>query len=692
VGLYFENKTCLHSKLAIRLTYTDMRKVASLIFFLTTIGISQVAAQDYKKIEKLIEKKYYLNAWKEIEKELPVQSDDKTLNFYAGVAKLGLYRQKESLDFLLKSDASVDKKYNYFLARAYFENDNLPEAKRIAKKIDLDKMSREEAYLISNQFVSYEELRKSPGHVVVKNLGENINSSAHEYNGVMTKDQRSVLFTVRKQGEEKIADDGLPYEEIYKTTIDSTDNWQKPEKFSSYSTKNHHDASVAIFDNDSKMITYHDDDLFISELVDGAWTDPVPLNQINSDGGSETHCFITPGFDTIFYATDYYSANGDLDLYMTIKSDEEWSEPIALDELNSPLNDDSPYLTENGDFYFSSQGHNSIGGYDIFRSELKADGRWEKPQNMGYKINSSSDDIYFNSFGKIAYLSSGRKGGFGNMDIYRVFLFDKVNITGQVIDDKINKAIAGAKISVKGDETTEVYSDDNGQYTIEVPIEKVFDLSIEFENQLIYNEKHFANVLFRNYNDNVVHLEVDISGELDNIDNEPKRIAVKMVNDYKLNPVEIAAAEEIKEYLTLEVITPKKVKVDNPEATPIATDNTLPIVYFDFNKTELDKEYRIKLIKLAQQLHRNTDMSIEIVGHTDLPGTVNYNKELGMERAFEIREYLFQLGIPLSRVVITSEGESAPVVKTVARNLKNRRAELKYINLGEEPMTRFADN
>ena len=274
------------------------------------------------------------------------------------------------------------------------------------------------------------------------------------------------------------------------------------------------------------------------------------------------------------------------------------------------------------------------------------------------------------------------------MDIYRVFLFDKVNITGQVIDDKTQKAMAGAKISVKGDDATEVYSDELGKYTIEVPIEKVFEMSIEFENQLVYNEQHLANVLFRDYNDNVMHLEVDIAGISESSQNEPKQIAVKMINDFDTNPVEIATSEEIEEILTLEVITPKdqSILTDNVQID----DENLPAVYFDFNKSELERPFRSQLLKLAKKLVYKSNKNLEIIGHTDLPGAESYNIGLGMKRANEIKEFLVQLGVEEHRLVVLSKGERKPVEKINTKSFKNRRAELRLIEMGDEPKKRFA--
>mgnify|MGYP001793482625 CR=1 FL=1 len=189
-----------------------MEKVALLIMVLMITLTGEVIAQDYKKIKKLVDKEHYQQAWQLIEQELQVNSEDQKINYYAGVTKLELYQQQEALSYLLKS---VNDRYHFYLAKAYFENDLLEEAKQAASSIKRSSLSVKETYLITEQFVSYEKLRASPKHVVVKNLGSKINSDSHEYNGVMTKDQKSVLYTVRKTGSNQVAGDGLAYDKIY---------------------------------------------------------------------------------------------------------------------------------------------------------------------------------------------------------------------------------------------------------------------------------------------------------------------------------------------------------------------------------------------------------------------------------------------------------------------------------------------
>lgn len=661
----------------------DMR-LAILLTTLLLIGSSlEISAQtidqrQHKKIKRLIQKNQYNQALGLIESLLIENEDDITLNYLAGITKLKVYQQEEALSYLMKSNPSADEKYFYFLALAYFLNEQILQAKETVKNINESVLDFGELALIKNHLVSYERQQKVISNVYVKNMGETINSDAHEYNGVMTKDQKFVVFTSRKASTDNLALDGLTYEEIYRTELGEDNEWQNPTKFEYHAAKSHHTAAVAMFDNDQKMITYHDEDLFLSELKDGIWSGPTPLSVVNGEDSAETHCYVNDAFDTIYYATDYYTEEDNLDLYMITRQGNKWSEAKPLVGLNTPYHDDSPYMAANGDFYFSSQGHNSIGGYDIFKSKFdKKEGAWEQPMNMGYQINSPSDDIYFNTFGKIAYLSSGRVDGFGNLDIYRVFLFDKVNIQGQIVDLNSNQALAGAIVSIKGAENSLAISDDKGMYSVDVPIETVFDMSVSYENELIYNEKHLAKVLFSDYNDNVIHLSVDISGKYVGHQDEPKEIAIKMVNDFTTNPIEIVPADSLDNLLTLEIYKPD----DRPlfAGKEIGLDDLhLSIVHFEFNKSELCVEDKKELMKLAMHLHDHAEQKIQVIGHTDLPGSIVYNKNLGRSRAKAIKEFLIELDIPAEKIVIVSKGEREPLVTTQLKNEENRRAEFKF--------------
>ena len=674
-----------------------MRIYNYLLFFAFLMGSFAAQAQDYKKIKKLLAKDYYQLAWFETEKALKSDADNASLNYYAGVCMLKLYQQEKALDYLLKSNAQIDKKYNYYLGEAYLHNDQPGKAAKLFQNVESKLLTDKELALAERQVKNYLRLRADEQEVVVTNMGSTVNSASHEYSGVMTSDQQSVVFTVRKSESGNIAGDGLAYEEIYRTSLDSDDNWEKPTRFGAMSAKKQHDATVALLDNDTKLISYHDADLFISELKNGKWTKARPLELINSADGAETHCFINQAFDTIYYATDYYSENGDLDLYMTVKVGEDWSDPEPLSDINTPYNDDSPYMAENGDFYFSSQGHNSMGGYDIFKTRFDAkNGKWSKPENLGYNINSSSDDTYFNMYGKLAYLSSGRAGGYGNMDIYKVVLFNKVRVTGKIFDKGSNKAVSGAEIVAVGEDTYTATSDASGTYEMIVPVEEIFDMTISYEGEPIYRHKHFARIKFRDYNDNIVNIETVLTEHILSDSDEAIEIDVIMINDFDTDPLKLQPSPGHDDMLALEIYQKPleekapEVKVEKPVKLPVIEKVAkvvkkpepvvdLPIVYFDFNQTKIDEFYKTKLNAVITYLSKVSGKSLKLTGHTDLKGNDEYNQQLSKNRVDVVKKYLLAAGLSSARIVTSAKGETSPVVNTEEKSRKNRRVELSFI-------------
>ena len=114
-----------------------------------------------------------------------------------------------------------------------------------------------------------------------------------------------------------------------------------------------------------------------------------------------------------------------MDIYVSkLQTNGQWGPPVNLGTMvNTPLNEDTPFITENDSMlYFSSQGHENMGGYDIFVSKLKASGQWSEPENLRYPINTTDDDLFFYPWNnaQVGYISLIREGGQGMKDIYAV--------------------------------------------------------------------------------------------------------------------------------------------------------------------------------------------------------------------------------------------------------------------------------
>lgn len=167
-------------------------------------------------------------------------------------------------------------------------------------------------------------------------------------------------------------------------------------------------------------------DIWVSKFDGVRWEPATKLKKEINTKYWETHGYISEDGTTLVFASDRPGGFGGLDLYFSrLNPDGEWGIPVnAGPELNTPLNEDRPFLIENGKkLYFASQGHYNMGGYDIFVSELQSNGLWSNPENIGYPLNTPDDNIFFcpSDNGKEGYISLTRENdGAGKEDIYHI--------------------------------------------------------------------------------------------------------------------------------------------------------------------------------------------------------------------------------------------------------------------------------
>jgi len=398
---------------------------------------------------------------------------------------------------------------------------------------------------ISDRVTRAKESYSSGEGILVQNFGENINSENLEYSAVMYNDFNKLLFTSRKEQSSVTDVDGLAFETIYSTEIDSADKWKKATPLSIKTEKKRsHDATVQVYQSGTKMISYKDGQLYSSTLKDGVWSKDEDF-VIHEGKGSDTHCFITRDEQTIFFASDYHSKGRDLDLFVSQKQDDgEWSEPEPLTIFNTEEDEDSPFLATDSTFYFSSRGHNSIGGFDVFKSTYDHESNsWGPPVNMGYPINTVAEDIYYTTEGKLAYLSSTRQEGYGSLDLYRVYQFNKVKVEGRLLDDN-KDPISDALIDVKYDSTNlKSYTDAEGNYEIFVPVNKKMHITFIKDSLNLFEGEYIANIFFKDENENEFNFFIDyMSADPEIIKNKEDRETVKHINidiknDYGENPI-----------------------------------------------------------------------------------------------------------------------------------------------------------
>ena len=266
----------------------------------------------------------------------------------------------------------------------------------------------------------------------VKNMGIKVNSDAPDYAPVVTNDENLILFCSRRPPGKKKNIDGLYYEDIFYTEK-TGDEWQTADvidKSSGYIQKEinegkEHEAPISLSADGKTLFIYKKNSIWKSEIdANGKWSIPRRMNQNVNIGDHNPSVHITADGTEMFIVSEGAAgSNGGRDIYYTkLKDDGGWEKPVNLGPvINTPYDEDAPFLSADGvTLYFASKGHNTVGGFDIFKSVRDESGNWSEPINIGAPINSAGDDIYYveNSEGTLAYYASMRPGTYGFLDLY----------------------------------------------------------------------------------------------------------------------------------------------------------------------------------------------------------------------------------------------------------------------------------
>jgi len=392
----------------------------------------------------------------------------------------------------------------YYLGKAYALNYRFDEAietyHKALKSSKTTDFQQDEILHLITQTTNAKEFIKDSVNVSIVNLGSNINTIDNEYSPTVSADESTLIYTYR--GEKCIGgrrdefnrefEAGNYYDDIFiSTKVEQV--WSPPKPISDSVNSEFHEASISLSPDGKTLFIYKDTkensgDIYTSIKEDGIWSKPTPLS-INTENW-EGHAAISPKGDFLIFSSDRGDGE-DLDLYSaTLQEDGTWGGVKNLGEtINTSFNEDAPFIHSDGvTFNFSSEGHNSIGGYDIFESKI-IDSTFLSPRNIGYPINSTAHDIFFFVSGKgNAYYSSARKGGYGQQDIYvinvnEVITSKPVMLVKGVV--KTNGDFDIAKITVKtesGKKLGTYYSDlADGKYQFYVDLNDFYVINYEVE-------------------------------------------------------------------------------------------------------------------------------------------------------------------------------------------------------------------
>lgn len=501
----------------------------------------------------------------------------------------------------------------------------------------------------------------NPVNINVSNLGK-VNSVYSDYAPVVSADEKTLIFTSRRKlksgGDDQPKDliDFKYYEDIYISKKDKEGNWGEPKLISDKINTSGHEATIGLSVDGQQLLIYSaqedpQGDIYYSKLDGKDWSKPIAFNALNSKA-SETHaCFSADG-KTIFFTSNRKGGYGGYDIYkVTLLPNGEWSKSLNLGpKINTELDDRAPFIHPDGvSLFFSSNGHETMGGFDIFQATDLGEDGWSSPENIGYPINTAEDDVFYATSvdGKRSYYASKKEGGKGENDIYLITIpkpsvqpmtvlvgeFTTGDEGGTIPDD--------AEIIVKDNETNEIYgiykpNKKTGKYLFILPPNKNYNVTYNAEGFLFKSE----NVII------------------------PKNSAYQSIRKViKLAPIK--ANESI----------------------------VLNNVFFDYESYDLTKDSRSELSKLFNLLSNNPSVKVEIQGHTDSKGKKSFNKKLSQNRAESVRNYLVKKGINPNRVKAVGYGENQPIAKNTNSDgsdnkegrALNRRIELKILSKdGEE--------
>ncbi len=409
--------------------------VASLLCSVNSFA--QDTKKNLKNADDAFERADYMKAFNLYSAILKKDTCNYELIFRSGVCLFGMNKTDTAcIPYFVRSAPHVPEAH-YYLGRAYQLKGW---TKKAIEEFYLFKSLNDEAGIESTEVISLIRncetalaLEAQQESYIVRNLGPHINSKYPEYVPLIWKMNGSLIFTSRRENSKGGQKDpyGRFYEDIYIAQQDQ-ENWQNPMSFSEDINTGTHDACVAFSPDGNELIIYRTDekqtggDLYLSKFDGAKWSTPQMMgSEINSDYLEASACFSADG-DEIIFSSNRPGGLGGKDLYRIRKfMNGKYSLPFNLGPgVNTPFDEDAPYVDKRDNaLYFSSKGHNSMGEYDIFKSQYNTETtRWMKAENLGVPINSTNDDIYFMKLDdkETAYFTSRRDGGYGDADIYRI--------------------------------------------------------------------------------------------------------------------------------------------------------------------------------------------------------------------------------------------------------------------------------
>lgn len=698
------------------------------------------SAEEYQRAIRKDPNNFY-SYWKMGEAYRNIFQYVKAEEAYAKAEELGGAQAIPLLDFRYGEVLKINGKYDQ--AQTYLQKfaDNF-QAMR-PSEMAYAPMAKTE---LEGSKLALSELQKQFPNFQLEALPEPINSKFMDYApAIFTNDSIIVFTSHRPEGRgsaseprsgERFSDNFMFMRKNGKWVPDTTDS-----DFKGLNTKVNDGAGVFNFQKNKFYYTSCSDEeacqLYVAEFKNGAWDDPVPLNDNINDPkySSKQPCLSFTG-DTLWFVSDRPGGEGLNDIWYSTKAPgtEDWEEPINMGKtINTPFVDMSPsYYPAERLFFFASNGQAGLGGLDIFMTQLPA---LSPIKNIGIPFNSNRDDFYFVIGQKDGYLTSNRDGGQGGDDIYRFRIFD---VADKVKDAILNKEYfaknpkkplppdtAGKSVDVSG-----VVKDDKGNPKPNTTVQ-LKDEQNKVIAEATSDEK--GNVIFKNQKPNKYKLALLKKQKADSIAKASHLAKLELEREKREKAAALALERLEKQKLAkahnkafadsllavkaeakrrkkafadslaearkqLAQTTKEKDEPAEEVTTTIKQVNRKPTrflyenIYFEFDSYDLRPEAVKTLDDIIAYVKANPKTQIELNAYTDNIGSAQYNAMLSKIRADAAKNYLIDNGIGVNNLIVNARGMGKPVASnnsTVGRAL-NRRVEFYVLGGGDRPETNSA--
>ncbi|WP_421876941.1 OmpA family protein [Marinoscillum sp.] len=638
-----------------------MKKIIQPVLVLFFIGLTLLAhAQEPRELYndgiRVLNSGDFNKAIGKFKEAVNLKNDYQDAWYYLGIT-FNYAKDYENAVYSMSRLKSINPNYNpwmyYEACKALIELDKLDDAQNAAN-LFLEKledtpnnmMSRHQGVYRLNYAKESSKIRSSAPTMSAPQPIAAINSASGDYMPQVSPTGTRLYFTSVRQGGFDDPDASNPTdfgEDLYFSSL-TNDAWSTPQLLPEPLNSMGDDFGSA-FTGDGQVMVYvkcetpegiGNCDLYITQLVGTEWSKPMNMGNVVNSEEWDSQPTISSDGNRIIYTSARTGGYGGSDLYMVEKNQlGEWGIPQNLGGIvNSPFNENSPYLAPDGKtLYFASNGHPGYGGMDIFYC-LFENGKWSKPKNLGAPLNSRGDDTNFSiSAEGMGYFSSSRLDG-SNFEIFQIELPDELKpkptvvVQGIVSNSKTQEPI-GAVVLIEDINSGELISvnksnSSSGEYLVVLPAGRNYSVSASSKGFFFYSQSF--------------ELPADTS-------------YAEITNDIALEPIE--------------------------KGTKVVLNN----IFFESGRAELKPISYVELNKAVDLLKDNSTMVIEIGGHTDNVGSDALNLSLSEKRAEAVRKYMILAGIEEERVRSKGYGETVPIAdnSTEEGRAKNRRTEFEIV-------------